>query len=60
LGKHYLSLQGSKKAEQTHNLRAIGHNEAKYPEPDKFIPERFLPADGKFNNNTFSFAFGFG
>ncbi|KAG2147549.1 cytochrome P450 [Suillus clintonianus] len=42
------------------NTWAITHNEAKYPNPDEFKPERFFDADGQLNNDTVSFAFGAG
>ncbi|KAF9243542.1 cytochrome P450 [Melanogaster broomeanus] len=41
-------------------LRAMSHNEEKYPEPFDFIPERFLTTDGNLNDDTVGFAFGFG
>jgi len=39
------------------------HDEATYPEPFKFNPERFMTADGQFNKNVndpFHAIFGFG
>ncbi|KAH7928413.1 cytochrome P450 [Leucogyrophana mollusca] len=42
------------------NVWAMTHNEEKYPNPDEFIPERFLTADGSLNDDTSNFAFGFG
>jgi hypothetical protein len=38
----------------------MGRNEAKYPQPDKFMPERFFTADGELNDDTFGIGFGFG
>ena len=29
--------------------RSILHDPAKYPDPDRFIPERFLTAEGEIN-----------
>jgi cytochrome P450 len=43
-----------------HCQRAITRNEAKYPNPEEFKPERFFGADGKLNDDTVSFAFGAG
>ncbi|KAG1804990.1 cytochrome P450 [Suillus plorans] len=42
------------------NTWAITHNEAKYPSPDEFKPERFFGADGKLNDDTVNVAFGAG
>ncbi|KAG1750816.1 cytochrome P450 [Suillus lakei] len=42
------------------NTWAITRNEAKYPNPEEFRPERFFSADGELNNDTVSFAFGAG
>lgn len=42
------------------NTWAITRNEAKYPNPEEFKPERFFGADGKLNDDTVSFAFGAG
>ncbi|KAH7928414.1 cytochrome P450 [Leucogyrophana mollusca] len=42
------------------NVWAMTHNEEKYPNPDEFIPERFLTADGSLNDDTCNFTFGFG
>lgn len=37
------------------------HNESKYPNPDEFIPERFLAEDGSLLPNDIEhLAFGFG
>lgn len=51
----------------THNVfianysrRAFTRNEAKYPNPEEFKPERFFDTDGKLNDDTVSFAFGAG
>ncbi|KAG2110835.1 cytochrome P450 [Suillus discolor] len=42
------------------NTWAITHNEAKYPNPEEFKPERFFGADGKLNDDTVNVAFGAG
>ncbi|KAG1842006.1 cytochrome P450 [Suillus subalutaceus] len=42
------------------NTWAITRNEAKYPNPEEFKPERFFGADGELNDDTVSFAFGVG
>ncbi|KAH7928455.1 cytochrome P450 [Leucogyrophana mollusca] len=42
------------------NVWAMAYNEEKYSNPDEFIPERFLTADGSLNDDTCNFAFGFG
>jgi cytochrome P450 len=36
------------------------HNEAKYPNPSEFNPERFLNADGTLTEDTVSVVWGFG
>lgn len=38
----------------------MAYDEARYPSPFDFIPERFLDAEGNLNQDTVSFAFGFG
>ncbi|EGN96539.1 hypothetical protein SERLA73DRAFT_184621 [Serpula lacrymans var. lacrymans S7.3] len=42
------------------NIWAMAQNEDKYPEPSKYKPERFFTADGKLNDDTLGFVFGFG
>ncbi|KAH7928930.1 cytochrome P450 [Leucogyrophana mollusca] len=42
------------------NVWAMTHNEAKYPEPNEFRPERFLAADGTLTDDTATYGFGFG
>jgi len=42
------------------NIWAISRNERKYPNPDMFMPERFLLEDGTLNDDNISWAFGFG
>ncbi|KAH0833179.1 cytochrome P450 [Lanmaoa asiatica] len=39
---------------------AMTHDEARYPSPFDFLPERFLDAEGNLNQDTVGFAFGFG
>lgn len=39
----------------------MAHDESRYPNPDTFIPERFLNEDGPLKpNDTQHIAFGFG
>ncbi|KAH7913777.1 cytochrome P450 [Hygrophoropsis aurantiaca] len=40
------------------NVWAMSHNEAKYPNPSEFRPERFFDANGELNDDTMSMAFG--
>ncbi|KAG2141168.1 cytochrome P450 [Suillus bovinus] len=42
------------------NIWAMSQDEVKYPNPNEFKPERFLMADGKLNDDTIGFIFGFG
>ncbi|EGO22103.1 hypothetical protein SERLADRAFT_362527 [Serpula lacrymans var. lacrymans S7.9] len=42
------------------NIWAMAQNDDKYPEPSKYKPERFFTADGKLNDDTVGFVFGFG
>ncbi|KAF7348416.1 hypothetical protein MSAN_01795800 [Mycena sanguinolenta] len=42
------------------NVWAMVHDEAMYPNPDKFHPERFLNADGQLNGDDQILGFGFG
>lgn len=43
------------------NLWSIAHDETKYPDPEKFFPERFLAEDGSITpNDVEHLAFGFG
>ncbi|EIW83720.1 cytochrome P450 [Coniophora puteana RWD-64-598 SS2] len=42
------------------NSYAMSRNSAKYPNPDSFVPERFILPDGTLNDDTVDFAFGFG
>ncbi|KAG1753366.1 cytochrome P450 [Suillus lakei] len=44
----------------TPNVWAMCHNEAKYPNPDEFNPDRFLNADGTLTDDTVSVVWGFG
>ncbi|OJA07796.1 hypothetical protein AZE42_12826 [Rhizopogon vesiculosus] len=41
-------------------IRAMSHDENKYPSPDAFKPERFLREDGSLTSDTMSLAFGWG
>ncbi|EGN97597.1 hypothetical protein SERLA73DRAFT_75262 [Serpula lacrymans var. lacrymans S7.3] len=40
--------------------RAMTRNEAKYPNPSQFKPERFFTSDGKLNDDKVLYTFGFG
>jgi len=42
------------------NLWAIAHDEARYPDPSTFDPTRFFDDGGHLNDDTVSYAFGFG
>ncbi|KAG5722533.1 O-methylsterigmatocystin oxidoreductase [Termitomyces sp. T112] len=42
------------------NIWAMTHDEKKYPQPDLFLPERFLDRDGKLNKDDTILGFGFG
>ncbi|KAH7915619.1 cytochrome P450 [Hygrophoropsis aurantiaca] len=42
------------------NTWAMTRNEAKYKNPEEFLPERFLDSNGELTDDTASFAFGFG
>ncbi|KAG2359073.1 cytochrome P450 [Suillus spraguei] len=42
------------------NIWAMSKDETKYPSPHDFKPERFFMADGKLNDDTIDFPFGFG
>ncbi|KAJ6508665.1 cytochrome P450 [Mycena sanguinolenta] len=42
------------------NVWAMVHDEAMYPDPDTFKPERFLNADGTLNSDDLIIGFGFG
>ncbi|KAH7915421.1 cytochrome P450 [Hygrophoropsis aurantiaca] len=42
------------------NIWAMSRNEAKYPNPEEFKPERFLDSNGALTDDTCSMAFGFG
>ncbi|EGO23329.1 hypothetical protein SERLADRAFT_472311 [Serpula lacrymans var. lacrymans S7.9] len=42
------------------NAWTMSRNEVKYSNPSDFIPERFLSADNKLNDDTVPYAFGFG
>ncbi|EIW84794.1 cytochrome P450 [Coniophora puteana RWD-64-598 SS2] len=40
--------------------KAMSQNPVKYPDPSAFKPERFLDSEGKLNDDTVTYAFGFG
>ncbi|KIJ19362.1 hypothetical protein PAXINDRAFT_7846 [Paxillus involutus ATCC 200175] len=42
------------------NVWAMSRNEAKYPNPTAFLPERFLQSDGSLNDDNVPWTFGFG
>ncbi|KAF8628629.1 hypothetical protein AX15_003764 [Amanita polypyramis BW_CC] len=42
------------------NVWAITRDEAVYPDPELFKPERFFSSDGTLNDDTMEYAFGFG
>jgi cytochrome P450 len=42
------------------NIWAMTNDEEKYPEPHKFMPERFMNPDGTINSDDTILAFGFG
>ena len=40
--------------------RAMTRDPTLYPDPEEFVPERFLTEDGICNNEDMVFTFGFG
>ncbi|KAG6327960.1 hypothetical protein ID866_11129, partial [Astraeus odoratus] len=42
------------------NVWAISRDEKRYPEPERFHPERFLDQNGDLNEDTVAYVFGFG
>ncbi|KAG8214074.1 cytochrome P450 [Butyriboletus roseoflavus] len=42
------------------NTWGLAHDEKTYPEPFRFIPERFLKGDGTLTEDNVSFTFGYG
>ncbi|RDB29405.1 hypothetical protein Hypma_016002 [Hypsizygus marmoreus] len=42
------------------NIWAMTRDEERYPQPDLFLPERFLDADGNLNDDSTVLTFGFG
>ena len=41
-------------------VRAMTRDETRYPDAEKFIPERFLDTDGMLTDDKVEFVFGFG
>ncbi|KAJ7578133.1 cytochrome P450 [Mycena floridula] len=42
------------------NVWAITRDETAYPDPESFIPERFIKSDGSLNDDDMGYVFGFG
>ncbi|KAJ7599439.1 cytochrome P450 [Mycena floridula] len=42
------------------NIWAMSHNEAVYPDPESFLPERFVKSDGSLTSDDVGYTFGFG
>ncbi|KAF8439002.1 cytochrome P450 [Boletus edulis BED1] len=40
--------------------RAVAHDEARYPDPSSFNPDRFFNDNGSLNDDTVSYVYGFG
>ena len=58
----YIDPEGRRRIILNHHPhRGISHDEARYPDAEKFIPERFLDVGGKLiDDNPSEFIFGFG
>ncbi|KAG0697077.1 cytochrome P450 [Suillus ampliporus] len=57
-GLHHTDLY--RRSLMTQIIRAMTHNEEKYPSPNEFKPERFLHEDGSLTSDTMPLGFGWG
>ena len=55
-----IDLQGAKTYANLFPFRALGRDANYYPEPDKFLPARWLTETGEINEKIKFFNFGFG